>query len=426
MCYAIPGKVTAIKGKIITVEYFGELRKAKNLTYDLSPGEYVYAQGGLVVGKIDEHEALEILGMWKQQFARLKQIDADISGGELGDDALSTILRKAEISGTLNRNEMRSILSLSDGNAIDRLSGFANTVRRDRLDNACCVHGILEFSNFCQCTCRYCGIRAGNDSLRRYRMSEGEILSSIDFAVNELGFKAMVLQSGEDSGFSDDDLVWLVKRIREKHGILLFMSVGERSKECYERLFEAGAYGALLRFETSNPEIYSKMRPGKRLEGRLDLIKWMKKRGFVLATGFMVGLPGQSDDDIIDDILLTRSINPDMYSFGPFIPHPKTALSSTRSPSVDYVLKVISLSRLVDPESRILITTALEILSGDARKRGLLAGGNSLMINTTPGEYSKRYDLYPGKTDSYDVKNEIKDIVGLLKSIGRAPTDLGI
>jgi biotin synthase len=253
-----------------------------------------------------------------------------------------------------------------------------------------------------------------------------QILSAVDEAVEKHGFKALVLQSGEDPHYTDDMLIGLVKSIREKHGILLFMSIGERSKECYKRLFEAGAYGALLRFESSNPGIYKEMRPGKGLEERVQLVKDLKAIGFVVATGFLIGLPGQTEKDIVDDILFTKSLEPDMYSFGPLIPHPETPLASAKKPGLDDVLKVIALSRLVDPESKVLVTSALETLAPDARKRGLLAGANSLMINTTPKEFQEAYDLYPGKAKDEPVERTIKETVELLHSLGRAPTDLGV
>ena len=288
------------------------------------------------------------------------------------------------------------------------------------------MHGILEFSNYCKGNCLYCGIRCGNKELKRYRMTEEEILEAVDHAVEELGFKALVLQSGEDAHYTDDMLVSLVKKIHEKHGILLFMSIGERSRECYEKLYKAGAYGALLRFETSNNEIYEKVRPGKKKEDRIQLIRDLIDMGFVVATGFLIGLPGQTKKDIIEDILLTKSLKPDMYSFGPLIPHPDTPLASVEKPELDDALKVIALSRLVDPEAKILVTSALETLGPDAGKMGLMAGGNSLMINTTPPEFRKSYDLYPGKIKEEKVEDTIKKTLDLLFSLGRAPTDLGV
>lgn len=257
-------------------------------------------------------------------------------------------------------------------------------------------------------------------------MTEEQILDAVGHAVKDLGFKALVLQSGEDFHYTDDMLVSIVKKIRERHGILLFMSIGERSRECYQRLYDAGAYGALLRFETSNPGIYKRMRPGRNQGERIKLIRELKRMGFVLATGFLIGLPGQTRHDVVNDIMLTKSLGPDMYSFGPLIPHPATPIAASEKPGLDDILKAIALCRFVDHEAKILVTTALETLGPDAGKAGLLAGGNSLMINTTPSEFRKSYDLYPGKAKDETVEETIKRTVDLLQSLGRAPTDLGV
>ena len=425
MCYAIPGKVISVDGKIATIDYFGESRKAQLVFDPAFPGDYVYAQGGVVVGKVPEKEAIEILEHWKKQFFELKKVDEEISSKRQKSGAFSSIISKSENDGILTRDEMLQVL-LADGESLNELCSAANRIRKDKLDNACCVHGIIEFSNNCMNDCLYCGIRKGNQAIRRYRMTKDEILDAVDFAVEKLGFKALVLQSGEDSFYTDDMLVEIVRAIKKKHGILLFMSIGERSEECYKRLFEAGGYGALLRFETSNEKIYSQVRPGKKLQDRLNLIRQLKKIGFVLATGFLLGLPGQTNQDTINDVLLTKSLQPDMYSFGPLIPHPQTPLADVKKSSLDDVLKVIALSRLVDNQAKILVTSAMETLGDQAKEAGLMAGGNSLMINATPMEFQKCYDLYPGKVNEEKIEKTIKETLELLQSIGRAPTDIGI
>ena len=424
MCYAIPGKVISVDSNTVTMDYFGEARKAIFVTGSYQVGEYVYAQGGIVVSKVSEEDAIPILKMWEKQFFELKKKDAMLTEQSKFESPISPIIERAETGETLSRNEMLAILSV-EGKDLDILFQGANRIRKNKLDNACCVHGILEFSNYCQNNCLYCGIRSGNKNIKRYRMDENQILEAVDYAVS-IGFKALVLQSGEDPFYSDQMLISIVKKIREKHGILIFMSIGERSRECYQKLFDAGAYGALLRFETSNDQLYEKMRPGRKRVDRINLIRDLIGIGFIVATGFLIGLPGQSKDDLINDILLTKSLKPDMYSFGPLIPHAETPLSSVKSPSLEDALKVIALARLVDPESKILVTSALETLSPDAKEKGLMAGGNSLMINTTPKSYSASYDLYPGKSTEVPIPETIKNTIELLYSLGRAPTDLGV
>jgi len=446
MCYAIPGRIISIKGRVATIDYFGEKRTA-SVIGDLKAraGDYVYAQGGIIIDKINQDEALAILGTWKERFFELKKKDMDTLTRGRAEGEIASVLEKAENGGFLSRSEMETILKTQDS-GLETLFGTANHIRSSELGNSCCVHGILEFSNYCKNECAYCGINKNNTKIKRYRMTIDEIVERVGYAVEELGFKALVLQSGEDDYYTDDMLIELVKRIRERYGVLLFLSIGERSFDSYKRLYEAGAYGALLRFETSNPKLYTLMRPGKKLDDRIGLIKKLIAHGFVVATGFIIGLPGTTEADLINDILLTKSLKPDMYSFGPLIPHPDTQIGKmkTKPVSLNLALKTIALSRFVDPKAKILVTTALETLEKQGKRKGLLAGGNSLMINLTPEQYKGKYDIYPGKTqdqlfdesnngplvasaDQLDIKTQdtIRETLDLLYSLGRAPTDLG-
>lgn len=428
MCYAIPGRIVAIQGKRVTLNYFGEEREASVLfnpgNRKLETGNYVYAQGGIIVDRIDEKEAKEILKVWEGKFFELKKKDTGIRETK-AEGEFSRIIEKTRKGELLKFSELIGILETEDSK-LETLFENANRIRSESIGNSCCVHGIIEFSNHCTNSCKYCGINCSNRKLRRYRMSLDEIIERIGFCVKSLGFKALVLQSGEDPFYTDDMLVDLVKRIREKHGILIFMSIGERSYDCYKRLYEAGAYGALLRFETSNARIYEELHDGRQLAPRLKLIKQLISHGFIVATGFILGLPGATQQDLINDILLTKSLKPDMYSFGPLIPHPETPLKDMKKVMLDEALKTIALCRLADPGSHILVTTALETLHPEAKRKGLLAGGNSLMINVTPEKYREKYEIYPNKTQDINTQDAIKETLNLLYSLGRAPTDLGL
>jgi len=392
MCYAIPGKVVEINDKIVTVEYFGEQRKARNEFYDLKLGEYVYAQGGLVIQKMSEREALPVLESWKELFFELQEIDIQMA---------------------------KNTKTLYDK---------ANAVRHKHLGNACCVHGIIEFSNYCKNNCLYCGLRKDNTKIKRYRMEVDEIVKTAENAINNLGFKALVLQSGEDDYYTAEMLEKAVKQIMSKNPILLVLSIGERDISVYRRLYGAGARGVLLRFETSDPELYKKMKPESDFDKRIELIKQLREMGYLIFTGFLVGLPGQSEEILVKDIELTDSLGADMFSFGPFIPHPQTPLADAGAPSIDTALNAIARARLISPEAKILVTTAMETIDKqDGAKLGLMSGGNSLMINLTPEKYRKFYEIYPDRagTDTA-VEKQIQDVLDLLRRLGRAPTDLGI
>lgn len=427
MCYAIPGKLVEIKDRIGVVEYFGERRKVLIDFVDVAVGDYVYAQGGVLINKISQEEAQEILATWQDIFFELKKTDmrlAEVNKTTPSKNLLK-ILQKINLNQTLKREELFTLLELKGRSDLKLLFDTANNIRQKEHSNACCVHGIIEFSNFCRNNCFYCGIRTQRN-IKRYRMSVEEIVGFARYAVQKLGFKALVLQSGEDYWYNENKLVTIIKEIK-KLGILIFVSIGSRSKETYKKIFEAGAKAALLRFETSNKKIFKKLRPNTSLEERLDLIKYLKDIGYLIATGFLIGLPGETYDDIINNILLTKALESDMYSFGPFIPTQGTPLQNHRLIDKELVLKMIAVTRLVDKGAKILVTTALETLDKNAKKEGLLSGANSLMINVTPSQYRRLYRIYDHRAGvREEIEENIKETVRLLYSLGRAPTDLGI
>lgn len=427
MCYAIPAKIIAIKGSIAVVDYFGETRQILLDLDDIKVGDYVYAQGGVLVRKIPEEEAQEILRVWQDVFFELKKTDAalaQIDQEKLSPNALA-VLQKVNLRKSLTKEEMLALFELSAREELDVLYEIANNVRQREHGNSSCIHGIIEFSNYCGSNCFYCGIRKDRN-ITHYRMGEDEIVAVAKEAVDKYGFKALVLQSGEDFWYDDAALERIVRAVRAL-GVLVFVSLGFRSKETYRKLYAAGARAALMRFETANAELFRKYRPGFELEDRIDLIKYLKQIGYVLATGFIVGFPGETAEDIVNNILLTRYLAPDMYSFGPLIPTTDTPFANAPQISKDLVLKTTAISRFVDSNSNILVTTALETLDNQAKKQALLAGANSLMINITPAKYKALYSIYDNRAGISDnLEASIKENVALLHSLGRAPTDLGI
>ena len=427
MCYAIPAKLVAIDGTTGTIDYFGEQRKILLDLDDIAIGDYVYAQGGVLVRKIPADEAEEILSHWKKIFFELKKTDealAKIDQDKMSPNALE-VLQKVNLRKSLTSGEMLTLFKLEDPQELKVLYEIANNVRQRQHGNASCVHGIIEFSNHCRGSCHYCGIRHEQD-IARYRMSVDEIIAVAKMAVDDYDFKALVLQSGEDLWYDDEKLVTIVKEIR-KMGVLIFVSIGSRSKETYQKLFDAGARAALIRFETSNKDIFAKIRPGTTLADRVQLIKDIKAMGYVIATGFMIGLPGETLEDLVQNILLTKYLAPDMYSFGPLIPTVGTPLSDVPKVTKDIALKTIAISRFVDSDSNILVTTALETLDASARREALLAGANSMMINFTPDNYKELYNIYDNRVDvGKEIGQNIKDTVQLLYDLGRAPTDIGL
>lgn len=432
MCYAIPGKIEAVEKKTIVVDYFGEKKKAYNELEGLSAGDYIYAQGGFAIQKIPEDEAKSILAVWKETFFELQEVDLKLSRLNLNQGSVSQeflrILDRASEGRKLSRRDLLVLIKEKDKSALKLLFKTANFLRQKHLKNSCCVHGIIEISNYCRCDCAYCGISKGNKNITRYRMSQKEILEAARQAIEEHGFKTLVLQSGQDSGYGVEELAQIIRRIKTNWPALIFISFGEVGLDNLKPLYDAGARGLLLRFETSNPGLYRQVTAGKELSSRIAHLKKAYELGYMIITGSLVGLTGQNEEDLLNDILLAKELHAEMYSFGPFISHPQTPFADNPSAAAETVLKVIAISRIIDtPHAKILVTTALETLDPAARREALISGANSVMLNLTPIEYRPFYNIYPLRAHEREsIENQINDSIGLLMSLGRSPTDLSI
>lgn len=434
MCYAIPGRVIAIEGRRATLEYFGESRPALHEFADLTVGEFVYAQGGYVISRVPDAEALASLGFWKETFARLHEQDLRLSRLNLdraGVDPLvlsmfDRVLGDGDES-PLSEADLLALLRLDGERERAFLYQIANHLRHRRQGNSCCVHGIIEISSHCHAGCGYCGISRHHTGLSRFRLSAEEIFDAVGTAIDTHGFKALVLQSGEDPGRSVEELSEIVAEIRRRWAVLVFVSFGEVGIDGLEKLFTAGARGLLMRFETSNPELFQRLRPGRTLETRLEHLRAAERMGYLLITGALIGLPGATIEDRLRDILLARSLRPDMYSFGPFLPHPATPLAAAERATIEATRQTLAVCRLSDPrESRLVVTTAFETLDPLAREHGLTAGANSLMLNLTPDALRPAYDLYPGRAHAGEsIPRQIESALELLTRLGRAPSDIG-
>lgn len=432
MCYAIPGRIEAIDNKMLVVDYFGEKKKAYNELDGLSVGDYIYAQGGYAIQKIPEDEAKSILAVWKETFFELQEADLRLSRLDLKQTSVSgeflRILDKASQGRKLSREELLILIKEKNKPALELLFKTANFLRQKHHKNSCCVHGIIEISNYCRSNCNYCGIAKGNQNITRYRLTQEQVLEAARQAIQEHGFKALVLQSGEDSGYSVEELAEIIRKIKINWPALIFISFGEVGLDNLKVLYDAGARGLLLRFETSNPKLYKQFTAGKDLASRIAHLKKAYELGYMVITGGLIGLPQQTQEDLLNDVLLTKELNAEMYSFGPFIPHPQTPLAKYPSCEVEVVLKVIAISRIIDAaNAKILVTTALETLNPEARREALLSGANSVMLNVTPLEYRSFYSIYPARAhEKESVEFQINNTIGLLMSLGRSPTDLSI
>jgi biotin synthase len=430
MCYALPGRIKSINGKHVVVEYYGEEKKAVNELKALEIGDFVYAQGGYVIEKITPVEANNILETWKDLFFELKDIDAStvkINISAFPDSHTKSILQSALEGSEINSSDTLELLNMSGDHNVELLYQTANHLRQKYHDNSCCVHGIIEISNICKSSCEYCGISTHNKSITRYRMTKDEIMSAVKQTAVDYGFKSLVLQSGEDA-YTVGELVDIVRTIKENYPSLICISFGEIGFDGLKALYDAGARAVLMRFETSNPDLYKTVCPERNLQKRISELREAYRLGYLVTTGSLIGIPGQTAQDILNDIKLASDLHAEMMSFGPFISHPETPLKEIPSVDEEMMLKVIAVARTIaHRDAKVLVTTAFETISANARLKGLKAGASSVMLNATPLSYRKFYSLYPNRAhESETIVKQIDDTIKLLMTLGRAPTDLSV
>ncbi|GAB5046612.1 [FeFe] hydrogenase H-cluster radical SAM maturase HydE [Thermodesulfovibrio sp. TK110] len=309
--------------------------------------------------------------------------------------------------------EKSQILYLLTEVPFETLAKVADDVKKRIHGNAVHLRAIIEFSNYCRCNCLFCGIRRENRKLTRYRMTEKEIIEMAQDAV-KVGFKTVVLQSGEDPFWNAKKLSKVVKEIK-KFNVAVTLSVGELSYKDYEMLREAGADRYLLKFETSDKKLFKALKPDTTLEKRIQCLKWLRELGYETGSGVIVGLPGQTLESIAEDIILMKELELDMLGIGPFIPHPETPLKDAPIGNPLITLKTLAIMRILLPEANIPATTALRTISPELGTKALKAGANVVMPDITPEKYRTFYEIYPGKGHS---KGSYEFWKNFLSSIG--------
>ena len=295
-------------------------------------------------------------------------------------------------------SNLKEILITPDQKLHDALLAASRATALKQFGNKIYIRGLIEFTNYCKNDCYYCGIRCGNNKANRYRLNKEQILSCCANGY-ELGFRTFVLQGGEDPFFSDEVLADIIIAIKKNHpDCALTLSIGERSLESYEALFTAGADRYLLRHETANPTHYSLLHPETlSLANRLHCLKNLKEIGYQVGTGFMVGSPFQTTDNLIEDLLLINKFKPQMIGIGPFIPHHDTPFRDKNSGTLQQTLRLIAMLRLMLPKALIPATTALGTIDPCGREQGILAGANVVMPNLSPVMVRSKYSLYDNK-----------------------------
>lgn len=317
------------------------------------------------------------------------------------------------------RADLKSIVAALKKDDFTEMFMLADEVRERKKGEVINIRAILEFSNYCKRQCAYCGINAKNKSVKRYRMQPKEIVK-IANETAKAGYKTVVLQSGEDVYYTKEILGEIVKEIK-KTGIYITLSCGERSFEDYEYLKNCGADRYLLKHETSNEELYSKLHPCGTLKNRIECLKNLKKLGYETGSGFMVGLPGQTFETIANDILLLKEIGCEMAGIGPFIPHPKTPLKSEKQGSAELTQRALALTRILLPDINLPATTALCVINPQSRQDVFDRGANVVMVKVTPEELSPFYEIYPTNIRVLDIRAGRKDIENKIRDLGKIP-----
>jgi len=298
-------------------------------------------------------------------------------------------------AGNITKKGLASLISINTREGFQPVFEESARVCRRHFGNRVYVRGIIEFSNYCRKSCFYCGINKANKNVGRFRLTLEEIFAAAAF-MKEQGVLTVVLQSGEDPG-SDGLVVEAVKKIKNDLNMAITLSVGERDNKVYGEFLRAGADRYLLRIETTDPDLFKKLHPDDDLDYRTQCLFNLKKLGYEVGTGIMVGLPGQSLDSIAGDLLFFKRLDPAMVGIGPFLSHQDTPLRGHNNTDIFLTLKTLALLRLVLPKANLPATTAMGTMAPTGRQQALKIGANVIMPNFTPSQYRENYKLYDNK-----------------------------
>lgn len=311
------------------------------------------------------------------------------------------LINKLEKERRLTLAEYEFLIENRNEEAAKILAEKAVKKRKEIYGNDVYIRGLIEISNICKNDCYYCGIRRGNKKCEQYRLTKEQILSCCNEGY-PLGFRTFVMQGGEDSYFTDDYICEIIAAIKSKYpDCAVTLSLGERSFESYQRLYNAGADRYLLRHETADKEHYEKLHPGEMsFKNRMECLTNLKKIGFQTGCGFMIGSPYQTNKTLAKDLKFIEEFKPEMCGIGPFIPHKDTEFRNHPAGTVELTCYLLSIIRLISPNILLPATTALGSIDPTGREKGILSGANVVMPNLSPEDAKQKYQLYNNKLSS--------------------------
>ncbi len=319
------------------------------------------------------------------------------------------LIDKLELERTLSRTEFAALIDGRDDTSAEYLFERARAVCQRVYGHDVYMRGLIEFTNYCKNDCTYCGIRRSNASASRYRLTKEQILDCCATGY-ALGFRTFVLQGGEDPYYTDEKIVGIVRSIKSAYpDCAVTLSIGEKSADSYKAYFDAGADRYLLRHETANACHYGRLHPeNMSFETRRQCLYDLKRIGFQVGCGFMVGSPHQTTDTIVDDLLFIKELDPHMVGIGPFIPHSATPFAGYPAGSLELTLFLLGIVRLMLPSVLLPATTALGTVDPRGREKGILAGANVVMPNLSPTDVRSKYLLYDNKICTGDEAAECR------------------
>ncbi len=330
------------------------------------------------------------------------------------------LLDKLEREHTLSLSEYETLIQAFSPQTALIAAQKADAVRRQVYGNAVFIRGLIEVSNICQNDCLYCGIRASNTACDRYRLNKEQILSCCAQGY-ALGFRTFVMQGGEDGHFTDDRLEDILHEIKRRYpDCAITLSLGERSRNSYERLFAAGADRYLLRHETATKAHYERLHPSSlSFDERMRCLRDLRAIGFQTGCGFMVGSPFQTTRELAADLKFVEEFRPEMCGIGPFIPHKDTPFAAYPAGTAELTCYLLSLVRLIHPRVLLPATTALGSILEGGREKGIQSGANVVMPNLSPVDVRDKYMLYNNKlTSGAEAAESLRDLCRRMAAIG--------
>lgn len=346
------------------------------------------------------------------------------------DSIKTTSEKKLSLSNDCTKEELVACLQERDSNKIDELIQSAYRIKAESIGKKVYLRGVIEISNICTKNCYYCGIRQLNSSLKRFELTDAQVIEASKIAL-ESGYGSIVLKAGErGSKRYQNKVTRFIKAIKEVSGGMLgiTLSLGEQPKEIYQEWFNAGAHRYLLRIESSNPDLYAKIHPKNHhhsWERRVQSIMELKEIGFMTGSGVMIGMPYQSTSDLADDLLFMKNIGIHMVGMGPYLKHPDTPMGKliTENQTLDLSLKMVALLRHMMPKINIAATNSMQVIAPFGRERAVLAGANIIMPNITPSVIKSSNHNFEKKPDVKDDASESK--LKLENSLARMGIEIG-